>query len=109
MSNDIKEEAKLLDKYSEQAELLVSNNIETEEQFFSFYNDRQLKVASLKNKREELRLKNNDENKEEIYSITQEIKKISNEIKICRDIEDRKEIVKDNLKEMEMVIDEYVK
>ena len=109
LSNDIKEEAKLLDKYSEQAELLVSNNIETEEQFFSFYNDRQLKVASLKNKREELRLKNNDENKEEIYSITQEIKKISNQIKICRDIEDRKEIVKDNLKEMEMVIDEYVK
>ena len=45
----------------------------------------------------------------EIYSISQEIKKISNEIKICRDIEDRKEIVKDNLKETEMVIDEYVK
>ena len=109
MSNDIKEEAKLLDKYSEQAELLVSNNIETEEQFFSFYNDRQLKVASLKNEREELRLKNNYENEKEIYSISQEIKKISNEIKICKDIEDRKEIVKDNLKEMEMVIDEYVK
>ena len=109
MSNDIREEAKLLDKYSEQTELLVSNNIETEEQFFSFYNNRQLMVASLKNKREELKSKNNDENDKEIHSISQKIKKISNEIRICRDIEDRKEIIKENLKEMEMVIDEYIK
>jgi len=109
LSNNIREESKLLDKYSEQAELLVNNNIETEEQFFSFYNNRQLTVASLKNQREEMKNKDNKLYKLEIEKLNSKIKKISKEIRICRDIEDRKEIIKDNLKEMEMIVDEHIK
>ena len=109
LSNNIREESKLLDKYSEQAELLINNNIETEEQFFSFYNNRQLTVASLKNQREEMKTKDNKLNKIEIEKLNSKIRKINKEIRICRDIEDRKEVIKDNLKEMEMIVDEHIK
>ena len=50
MSSTMKDDLKKLDAFSEQARLLVENNIETEENFESFLKIKLMKLSDLKKK-----------------------------------------------------------
>ena len=83
-----------LDKISEEAKLLVREELETDEQFFSFVNKKQKELNMLLGQREKLWYKyHHSEDKEEIEkeidSIKPKIDEIRRVIKLCDGIEKR--------------------
>ncbi len=119
LSPSIKEDIKRLDIYSKQANLLVDNNIETEESFFSFLNNIENKLSELKQRREDLwkeekkvNLTKKNEIKDKINELTKDINKLNNDVNMCHDIRDRKDTINSNLeslKEKEMITYEHIK
>ena len=119
LSSSIKEDVKKLDSFSEQAKMLVNNHIETEDNFYFFLNDKVNELSNLKQKREELWKKyktvNDNEKveiKKEIDNISDKIKEVNKEVKMCEDIRLRKQDVENNLKtieDKEMIIDEHIR
>ena len=119
LSSSIKEDVKKLDSFSEQAIMLVNNHIETEDNFYYFLNDKVNELSNLKQKREDLWKKyktvNDNEKveiKKEIDNISDKIKEVNKEVKMCEDIRLRKQDVEDNLKtieDKEMIIDEHIR
>ena len=119
LSLSIKEDVKKLDSFSEQAIMLVNNHIETEDNFYFFLNDKVNELSNLKQKREDLWKKyktvNDNENveiKKEIDNISDKIKEVNKEVKMCEDIRLRKQDVENNLKtieDKEMIIDEHIR
>ena len=119
LSSSIKEDVKKLDSFSEQAIMLVNNHIETEDNFYFFLNDKVNELSNLKQKREDLWKKyktvNDNEKveiKKEIDNISDKIKEVNKEVKMCEDIRLRKQDVEDNLKtieDKEMIIDEHIR
>ena len=119
LSSSIKEDVKKLDSFSEQAIMLVNNHIETEDNFYYFLNDKVNELSNLKQKREDLWKKyktvNDNEKveiKKEIDYISDKIKEVNKEVKMCEDIRLRKQDVEDNLKtieDKEMIIDEHIR
>ena len=118
ISQSMKEDIKRLDMLSSEANLLVDNNIESEDNFFSFLSSKENEMIELKNKREDLwkESKKTDVNKNEIKikinKLTKEINKLNKEVNMCHDIRDRKDTIESNLeslKEKEMIIDEHIK
>ena len=115
----MKEDIKKLEQFSNQAIMLVNNNIETEERFFEFLNSKVNELSNLKQNREDLwkKYKTVNENeqtiiKNEINNISEKIKEISKEVKMCEDIKIRKEDIKENLKNIEdkeMIVDEHIR
>ena len=119
LSSSIKEDVKKLDSFSEQAIMLVNNHIETEDNFYFFLNDKVNELSNLKQKREDLWKKyktvNDNEKveiKKEINNISDKIKEVNKEVKMCEDIRLRKQDVENNLKtieDKEMIIDEHIR
>ena len=119
ISSSMREDIKHLDELSEQAILLADNKIETEEHFFSFYQNLKEELISVKGKREELwRLsrENNselsEELKDEIDKLNNKVESINKDLALCKKIDMRKEIIKDDLKkieEKEMINDEHIR
>ena len=99
--------------------MLVNNHIETEDNFYFFLNDKVNELSNLKQKREELWKKyktvNDNEKveiKKEIDNISDKIKEVNKEVKMCEDIRLRKQDVENNLKtieDKEMIIDEHIR
>ena len=99
--------------------MLVNNHIETEDNFYYFLNDKVNELSNLKQKREDLWKKyktvNDNEKveiKKEIDNISDKIKEVNKEVKMCEDIRLRKQDVEDNLKtieDKEMIIDEHIR
>lgn len=98
-----------MNEISKQTELLVSNKIETNEQFLFYKDNIKLKIDSLIGDRENLWLKHkrcNDDSQKtkiklQIDSITKELNKLRKEVKLCDGIENRIDVIKDNIKEFE--------
>lgn len=119
ISSSMRENIKHLDELSEQAILLADNKIETEEQFFSFYQNLKEELISVKGKREELwRLsrENNsnlsEELKDEINKLNNKVESINKDLALCKKIAMRKDIIKEDLKkieEKEMINDEHIR
>lgn len=115
----IKDDVKKLDSYSEQAKMLVKNNIETEDSFNSFMNNKISELSHLKEQREDLWKKIKvvkDDSKiqirKDIDELTKNITFINKEVKLCEDIKKRKEDIKEtvrNLEDKEMIKDEHIK
>ena len=115
----IKDDVKKLDSYSEQAKMLVNNNIETEDSFNSFMNNKISELSHLKEQREDLWKKIKvvkDDSKiqirKDIDELTKNITSINKEVKLCEDIKKRKEDIKEtvrNLEDKEMIKDEHIK
>ena len=90
----IKVDSLKLDKISEEAKLLVSEKLETDEQFFSFKNSKQEELNTLLSDRENLWYKyhhneNKEEIKKEIDSIKPKVDELRRVIKLCDGIETR--------------------
>ena len=106
LSPEVRADIKRLNQLSEEARLLVSNNIETNEQFFSFKSEKEKELLTLENSRHDLwykhkKSKSNDEKDqilEKIQILNEEINPLRKEVKLCDDIEDRMKKVVDNLK-----------
>ena len=86
-----------MDEYSNQAKLLATNNIKTEEELFNFEKSIYEKINPLKSKRENLwkkhkKAKTNDEKKDienQIIDISKKISPLSEQIKCCNNITNR--------------------
>ena len=119
ISASMKEDIKKLDEISNQMILLANNQIETEEQFFSFYNELKNELIAVKGEREELwRLYRKDKNidkneiKEKIDKLSSKIVQINDDINLCKKIESKKENIKEDIKkieEKEMINDEFIR
>lgn len=116
INHNIKKDIDRLDILSKQANMLAKNNIETLEDFNNYHESLINKLIDLKNQREDLWKSNKiaDElsSKELINSLSDEINKINKEVKLCEDIRIRhKEIERnvENIKDKEMIIDEYIR
>lgn len=119
ISASMKEDIKKLDEISNQMILLANNQIETEEQFFSFYNELKNELIAVKGEREELwRLYREDKNidkneiKEKIDKLSNKIVQINDDINLCKKIESKKENIKEDIKkieEKEMINDELIR
>lgn len=98
-----------MEKLSEETRLLVRENIETDEHFFSFkekinneYENYKKKKSSLwyehkKAKKSEDKMKVFDE----IKDIDEVMKKLKKEVDLCEDIELRKDVIKENIRKQE--------
>ncbi len=90
-------EIKKMDEYSNQAKLLVTNNINTEEELLDFEKSIYEKINPLKSKRENLwkqhkKAKTNDEKKDiekQIIDISKKITPLAEQIKYCDNIRNR--------------------
>ncbi len=115
----IRNDISKLDELSNQAILLAKNNIETEEQFFSFLESKEIELDYLKNTREnlwkkckQLSSREQEDIKFQIGKINEEIKPLNEELKMCEKIRIRKDLIKENLetlKDKEMIKDEHIK
>lgn len=98
----LRADVKEMDSISKQTELLVSNNIETYEQLFSFRKDKVTQLNSLLTER--TKLKSNKlvgTNEDKIAFLSLQIKTLRNDIKLCDKIEDRSIQIKSNIEEYE--------
>lgn len=116
ISNELKEDVKKLEIYSEQAKLLVKNKLETEESVNVFMSEKEVYLNCLKSLKEKKwkKLKNGDEAtiRSEIENINKQIQQTKEELKICNGIIKRKDKIKDTMKSLnqkEMIINEYIK
>ena len=90
-------EIKKMDEYSNQAKLLATNNIKTEEELFDFEKSIYEKINPLKSNRENLwkkhkKAKTDDEKKDienQIIDISKKISPLAEQIKCCNDITNR--------------------
>ena len=90
-------EIKKMDEYSNQAKLLVTNNINTEEELLDFEKSIYEKINPLKSKRENLwkkhkKAKTGDEKKDienQIIDISKKISPLAEQIKCCNNITNR--------------------
>lgn len=103
----LKEDVKKLDEISEQTKLLVSNNIETSEQFFLFAEKKDHELINLLGKREKLWYKyktsdNKKDIKKEIDSISKNICELRRVMKLCDGIEKRCNKIDKVVKEIEI-------
>lgn len=119
VSESMKSDVNKLDELSKQAILLANNNIEKEEQFLEFMKNKETKLDNLKNNKEDLykkikhlSLSEQEEIKKQINNLNENIKTLREELKMCTEIKNRKDSIKETLKyitEREMINDEHIK
>ena len=98
-----------LEKIIEETKLLVRNNLETDEQFFSFKQDIENKVNDLMDEREKLWYKHKTEKDISIQSkIINRIEEINNELKPVRDILKLCEGIEEKIPSIERNVNEYI-
>ena len=99
--------------------MLANNNIETEEQFFSFYHKLKEDLIEVKGKRKELwRLNKNNyiDSSEDfnlrISDLNSKVKIINDDLMLCNKIQKRKKTIENDLRkleEKEMINDEHIR
>ena len=120
VSSTMKADLDKLELLSVQARLLVENNIETEEQFKSFLENKIDEVDDKKSKRTQLyklmsdveTVKEKLEIRKEINNLGEEIKSISFDIDMLEMIKSRTENIKEEIQKLEdkeMIKDEHIK
>ena len=120
MSSTMKADLEKLEMLSEQARLLVENNIETEEQFESFLDERIDKYDEKKLRRDRLWRMMNEERtvsekieiRQEISVATSEMSSLKHDIFMLNEIKSRADNIKEeikNLDDKEMIKNEYIK
>ena len=110
LSPQIRADIRKMDKISEEAKLLVSNNLKTNEQFFSFKTEKENKLNDLTDKRSKLwyrhKKSKNKEEKEilskQIDEINKELEPIRKEVVLCEDILDRSKVIEKNYQNLMM-------
>lgn len=103
LSPQIRADIRKMDKISEEAKLLVSNNLKTDEQFFLFYEDIKKQVEDLTKKRSKLwyekkKHKEKDLSKE-IDEINNKLIPLRREVGLCDEIIKRCKKIEQNLSE----------
>ena len=125
LSPEIKRDIKIMDTLSREIRLLVSNNIETYEQFFSYKKNKTKDLSILLSERRKIwyqRNKTNDDLSKlklesELNVLSKRIKTIQEKVKLLNDIEKRtpdidekiKKYEKEELERRESVIDELIR
>jgi len=117
LSPEIRADLKELDKISKQTELLVSNKLDTYEQFFAFKTQKTKELDSLLDKRSKLWYKHkkskNPSEKEsirnEIDLLNKEINPLREEVVLCDGIEERTPKMEQNVSDFEEKKDKEVK
>ena len=120
MSSTMKADLEKLEMLSEQARLLVENNIETEEQFESFLDERIDKYDEKKLRRDRLWRMMNEERtvsekieiRQEISVATSEMSSLKHDIFMLNEIKSRVDNIKEeinNLDDKERIKNEYIK
>ena len=97
-----------LDELSEQTRLLGKHGIQTNEQLFEYKSSVENEIKSLTadrtHLRKKIRTKIDDaelsQAKEKISQITEELRKLRKEVKLCNGIAERSEILKSNLEQV---------
>ena len=99
-----------VDKYSQEAELLGKNHIDTSEQLFSYKESVEKEIETLTDERKHLRNKIRHKDisevelsqiKKEISDISARLKKLRNELNLCNDIAERSHIVEEKVQQIE--------
>ena len=101
----LKEDLLKCDQYSEQAKLLSRYHINTEEDLSSHMTETEARISAVTEQREDLRRKAKrvlpegeiTRTKEEIRGLTAELKELRKELKVCSQIKERSEHVRENL------------
>ena len=101
----LKEDLLKCDQYSEQAKLLSKYHVDTDRDLGQLMENLDNKMAELSRERDELRLvikrvqpeATITKAKEDIKLLTAEIKSLRHELKVCREVQERSEHVKENL------------
>ncbi len=104
----LREDLMKVDKYSQEAELLGKNRIETSEQLFSYKESLQKELETLTDDRKHLRNKlrrnisevESAQVKSEISQISQRLSKLRKEISLCDDIVAHSHIVESNVEQI---------
>lgn len=104
----LREDLMKVDKYSQEAELLGKNRIETSEQLFSYKESLQKKLETLTDDRKYLRNKlrrniseiESAEVKAAISQISQRLSKLRKEISLCDDIAAHSHIIENNVEQI---------
>ena len=104
----LREDLMKVDKYSQEAELLGKNRIETSEQLFSYKESLQKEIETLTGDRKNLRNKERRnisevekaQVKAEISGISQRLKKLRKEISLCDDIAAHSHTLKNNVEQI---------
>ena len=117
LSPEIRVELKELDKISKQTDLLVSNKLDTYEQFFAFKTQKTKELDSLLDKRSKLwyrhkKAKSQSEKesiRNEIDLLNKEITPLREEVVLCDGIEERTPKMEQNIKDFEEQKDKEVK
>ena len=102
---NIRDDVSRMEELSNIAILLAENTIETEEQFFSYYQKLKDDYILLKSKKENKSLNNKEE-------LQKQILEVSKKINLCKKINDTKDYIKENIKEMEekeVINNEHIK
>ena len=104
----LKDELMKCEKYSKQARLLGKCEIETEKELAFFIEKNEEKLRSLSSERDELRKisrrvmpeEERDKLKKQISEKTSEMKKLREEVKLCKDIETRSGVISEKLEKI---------
>lgn len=104
----IRIDSKKMDLIIEETKLLVSNHLETDEQFFLFKKELEAKLESLQTSRGRLyyykSIAETDEEKSSIYKRIEALREEINEVKktlvLCDDIVERSNIIEENINEL---------
>lgn len=98
------------DKYSQEAELLGKNHIDTSEQLFSYKETVEKEIETLTDERKHLRNKIRHKDisevelsklKSEISDISARLKKLRNELNLCNDIAQRSQVIEEKVEQIE--------
>lgn len=102
-----------MDSISEQTKLLVRNKLKTNEQFFSFKEEKHKQLTTLLDTRSKLwykhkKSKNKEEKveiKKQIDEINKQIEPLRKEVVLCDEIEERTSRLEQNVKEFEQELE----
>ena len=97
-----------MEEISNETRLLVRNNLKTDEQFFSFKEDKEKRLNELMDQRSKLRYKHKkskskqekEEIKKQIDELNKEIEPTRKEVVLCKDILERSKKMEKNLQEL---------
>ncbi len=103
----IRADVRKMERISEETKLLVRNNLKTNEQFFSFEEQKSKELTNLLDKRSKLWYKHKkskskvekDQLKKEIDEINKQIEPIRKEVVLCKEIEERTPKLEQNVNE----------
>jgi len=108
LSPAIRADVRKMEDISKEARLLVSNNLKTNEQFFSFREDKKKRLDDLMDQRSKLWYKHKKSNSKEekeiiskqISELNKEINPLRKEVVLCDEILERSKKIESNLQEL---------